>query len=155
MGNEFLRRIIGSGVRRLAAAILMASLAAMAVGMPAVLLLAVLRGEAAPPADAAAWRETIDTWLGMLPLLPFAMIFTLLGGLPMHLALAAIRRQGFVEYALAGALGGGLLLGGLLGATTSGLGLRPALQGAAIGVVAGLMFRAVWRPLPSGSSRSG
>ncbi|SFK39605.1 hypothetical protein [Falsiroseomonas stagni] len=150
MGQAFLQRIIGSGVRRLAAGILLAALAAMAVGMPAVMLLAVLRGEATLPADAAAWREALDLWLDMLPLLPFAMLFTLIGGLPMHLALAAMRRQGFLGYAVAGALGGGLLLGTLLGATTGGLGLRPAIQGAAIGVVAGLVFRAVWRPVRSG-----
>lgn len=149
MGQAFLQRIIGSGVRRLAAGILLAALAAMAVGMPAVMLLAVLRGEATLPADAAAWREAVDLWLDMLPLLPFAMLFTLIGGLPMHLALAAINRQGFFPYAVAGALGGGLLLGALLNAS-GGLGMRPFLQGAAIGAVAGLVFRAVWRPLPSG-----
>lgn len=150
MGPDFLARITGSGLRRLAAGILLAALAAMAVGVPAVSLLAMLRGEAAMPGDAAAWREALDLWLDSLPLLPFAMLFTLLGGLPMHLALAAIRRQGLLAYALAGALGGGLVLGALIGGVGAGLGWRPFLQGAAIGAVAGLVFRAVWRPVASG-----
>lgn len=147
MGNDFIRRVTGCGLRRMAAAILLAALAAMAVGLPAVTVVAMLRGQATLPASLAEWREAVDLWLDMLPLLPFAMLFTLAGGLPMHLALAAIRRQGFRAYAAAGALGGGLLLGGLLNAS-GGLGLRPFLQGAAIGVVAGLVFRAVWRPMP-------
>jgi hypothetical protein len=150
MGSQFLARVTGSGLRRLAAGILLASLAAMAVGVPAIALLAMLREGAALPADAAAWREALDLWLDSLPLLPFAMLFTLLGGLPMHLGLAAIRRQGPLAYALAGALGGGLLLGGLIGGAGAGLGWRPFLQGAAIGAVAGLVFRAVWRPSRSG-----
>ncbi|WP_203073564.1 hypothetical protein [Falsiroseomonas ponticola] len=150
MGSQFLARVTGSGLRRLAAGILLASLAAMAVGVPAIALLAMLRGEAAMPEDAAAWRAALDLWLDSLPLLPFAMLFTLLGGLPMHLGLAAIRRQGLLACALAGALGGGLLLGGLIGGAGAGLGWRPFLQGAAIGAVAGLVFRAVWRPSRSG-----
>ncbi len=150
MGNDLLRRVTGSGLRRMAAAILLAALAAMAVGMPAVSLVAMLQGQAALPATATEWRAALDLWLDMLPLLPFAMLFTLAGGLPMHLALAAIRRQGPVAYALAGALGGGLLLGEIIGGVGTGLGWRPFLQGAAIGAVAGLVFRAVWRPAPSG-----
>jgi hypothetical protein len=153
MGNDFLRRVTGSGLRRMAAAILLAALAAMAAGLPALTLVAMLQGQATLPATLpgtlAEWREALDLWLDMLPLLPFAMLFTVIGGLPLHLALAALRRQGFLEYALAGALGGGLLLNVVLNAS-GGLGLRPFLQGAAIGVVAGLVFRAVWRPIPSG-----
>lgn len=146
----FQQRIIGSGLRRLAGAILLASLAAMAIGLPAIWLAETLQGKATLPADLPAWREALDLWLDMLPLLPFAMFFTLIGGLPMHLALAAIRRQGFPEYALAGALGGALLLGGLLNGAGGGLGLRPVMQGAAIGLVAGLVFRLAWRPVRSG-----
>jgi len=61
------------------------------------------------------------------------------------LLLAALRRQGWVAYALGGVLGGGGLLFGLAGWPHWQEPLY--LLGAILGRAGALAFRAVWRPL--------
>jgi len=140
MSGGFLDRIIGRAVWRFLLGVLAAGVGATLAGFPAIALVAGLGGEwEAPP----PWEEL---WPALLALLPFGVIFAVLGGLPVHLALALLRRQGFGGFALGGALAGAAVLGGLLNLVPPGQALRPLAQGALIGLAAGLAFRAVWRP---------
>jgi len=127
-----LRRVVGMGWARLLLGILAAAAAATSA-IPAAV--ALLEGPRRGLAQVLGpWDEFLR---GLLMLLPFGLVLTLAGGLPVHLALAALRRQGWLAYALGGALGGGGLVLALGG---------EAVAGAALGLVAALAFRAVWRP---------
>jgi len=124
-------------------AFLAAGTAATVSGFPVLVLVARLTGKAETLPDLG------ELSFAVLALLPFGLAFTVIGGLPVHLALAALRRQGVVAYALGGAAGGTCMLGTLLSLGAMGLGVRPFVQGALIGLVAGLAFRAIWRPAAS------
>ncbi len=139
-------RIFGNGLLRLALGVVLAAAVATFAGLPAIMLVAVLGGEALAAWPSEGMGELMEAWTGTFALLPFAVMFTALGGLPMHLALAAMRRQGVGAYMLAGAIGGALVLGGLLNLVPETLTWRPFLQGAPLGALAGMAFRMVWSP---------
>lgn len=138
----FIERVVGIGWGRLLLGVLAAALAATAAFPASMLLLAGLTEGAW---DALGPRA--DLLPGMAALLPFGVILTLAGGLPVHLALAALRWQGWRAYAAGGALGGGGLLFGLAGWPHWQEPLY--LLGAILGLAGALAFRAVWRPAAS------
>ncbi len=137
----FIGRVVGVGWGRLLVGVAAASVAAT-MAFPLLVLLATGLTEG----EWSALGPLGEFVPGMLVLLPYGLAMTLAGGLPVHLALAALRRQGWLAYALGGALGGGGLVFALArGAQDTG----PAqLLGAVLGLAAALGFRIVWRPGP-------
>ncbi|MBB3897698.1 hypothetical protein [Roseococcus suduntuyensis] len=137
----FIDRAVGIGWGRLLMGLVAASVVAT-LAFPLLILLAMGLTEGKWSALGAPG----DVLPGMLVLLPVSFAMTLAAGLPVHLALAALRRQGWPAYALGGTLAGGGLMFFLGG---GGHALDPVqLLGAALGLAAGLGFRAVWRPVP-------
>jgi hypothetical protein len=139
-GGVFIELVVGIGWGRLLLGVMAASLAAtIAFPVCMVLLAGVVEG---------AWNALgpVENMLpGLLALLPFGLVWTLVGGLPVHLLLAALRRQGWGAYALGGALGGGGLLFAFVGWPHWQEPIY--LLGAISGSSGGLAFRAIWRPL--------
>lgn len=147
---SFMQSVRGRGFRWMLAGILAATLAVTMGFVPVVQVLNTLAGDPEPLGTAAERAQFLEIWLGMWPLAPFVLVLVLAGGLPAHLLLATLRRQGFGAFVLAGALGGAAVLELVLNAARDPREPQIPLLGAALGGLAALAFRAVWRPARSG-----
>ena len=148
--DDFIQRVRGRGFRWMLAGTLAATLAVTMGFVPVIQLLNALGGTPEPLGTPAEWAQFLEIWLGMWPLLPFVLVFVLAGGLPAHILLATLRRQGFAAFALAGAMGGAAVLELVLNATRDGREPQVPVMGALLGALGALVFRAVWRPARSG-----
>lgn len=146
----FIARVRGRGFRWMLAGILAATLAITMGFVPVVQVMNTLAGDPEPLRTAAERARFLEIWAGMWPLAPFVTLFVLAGGLPAHLLLAALRRQGFGPFILAGAVGGAAVLELVLNAARDPWEAKAPLMGAVFGALAALVFRAVWRPARSG-----
>ncbi|MBS7789044.1 hypothetical protein KTR66_03500 [Roseococcus sp. SDR] len=140
---SFRQRLLAGRPGRFLLGVLAASVVACFTPLPVLLLISYL-----PKAGLDEITPTLlgDFALGTAAMVfawPLAVLMTLAGGLPVHLELAALGRQGRLAYAAGGALAGALLLHLLLFAKP----LLP-LAGALAGGLAALAFRRVWQPFP-------
>lgn len=133
-------RLIASQPGRLVLGVLAASLVACLTPLPVLLLISYL-----PDAGLDELTPTLigDFALGSAAMIlawPFALLLTVAGGLPVHLLLAALGRQGRLAYAIGGAAAGALLL-------QLAVFAKPVLPlaGALAGGLAALAFRRIWR----------
>ncbi|MGX9965676.1 hypothetical protein ACVFYP_20290 [Roseomonas sp. F4] len=141
-GMGFGRRLLGAKAGRLLLGVLAASLLANLVPVILVLVLTLGAEPAVPLGD------VLQAVIGVLPAFPLALMLTLAAGLPVHLLLVGLRRSSPWLYALGGALAGLLALG-WIGTLRAELSLAMPVLGAATGLAAALVFRAIWRPLPA------
>ncbi len=123
-------------------AILAGGTAATATGVPAAALISLLRGQGGDDL-ALLW----EVWATSLLLLPVGVMFTLLGGMPVHVVLRLMSRTGPIAHGLGGAVAGAVVLSLMLYVGADGFPTRSVALGGTMGLAAGLAFRAVWRPM--------
>lgn len=150
--RRFLRRVLGAEPWRFWLGVPAAALAANLTPLLVLFLQAaveqLVQGARLPqPTDLP---QFLLAWLSSLFLFPYALLLTLVAGVPAHLLLVLLRRDAAWIYAAGGAMGGLLAFDGLEMLRGPG-NPTVALMGLGAGLAAAIAFRAIWRPLRSSS----
>ncbi|WP_439597142.1 hypothetical protein [Falsiroseomonas sp.] len=152
MRGDLAARFIGLSGWRLALGVLAAALAATFTPLLVFILFWLVTEAAESRLNAAALSDALRSLAVPLVVLPYVLLLTLIGGLPLHLLLVVRGWERGRGHLLAGALGGGALLGSVELAAAGRIGFLLPL-GVLAGLAAALAFRGVWRPLPPAEMR--
>lgn len=138
---SFRRRLIAGQPWRLLLGVLAASVVGCLTPLPVMLLLSYLPDAVMGEITPVLIGDFVLGSAAMILAWPLSLLMTVAGGLPVHLLLGALGRQGRLAYMLGGAAMGGLLLQLTIFANAT-----LPLAGALAGGLAALAFRSVWRP---------